>query len=479
MAEQIPYGVATSLINRIASVIFREIGRIYGVMEDLEKLKDTLESIKVMLSDAELKQGQDATVAHWLKRFKRVLHDADHLLDDVYIQDLRLKANGGTTKMSKVRGFLCISDIAVAFRAKLAHKIDNIQKDIKAVADDMATLNLNRSLVLLKPDESAWRETSSAVLQSEIIGREESKSDIVNLLKQTHPNHNVSLVVVVDFGVKTILKKMLESLKKDVGGDLPLQALQQKLQEELNGHKYMLVIDDVWNEVHLKLSDLRTHLMCGGQGSKILVTTRSKLVSETMDVNTPYELNGLMDEQSWTLLKNVIFGEDNSRDSSKFQTIGEKIAKKCEGVPLAIKTIGGFLRTRIDKADQWSSLLNDDIWRLCKDEQSIMPVLSLSYRNLPLELRQCFAYCCLYPKDSEIQKDELIQMWMAQGYLESSIEVESVENVGNQYVKILLMGSFFQEASMDICGDIESFKMHDLMHDLAMSGCWERLLLTC
>ncbi|QHN78622.1 NBS-LRR type disease resistance protein [Arachis hypogaea] len=63
MVEQIPYGVATSVINKIASVAFRETGRIYGVMEDLDKLKDTLESIKVVLSDAELRQGQDTTVA--------------------------------------------------------------------------------------------------------------------------------------------------------------------------------------------------------------------------------------------------------------------------------------------------------------------------------------------------------------------------------------------------------------------------------
>ncbi|MED6112318.1 hypothetical protein PIB30_060635 [Stylosanthes scabra] len=219
--------------------------------------------------------------------------------------DLRLKANGGTTKMSKVRGFFSISLNPIAFRAKLAHKIDNIQKDFNVVAKDMSKLNLNRSLVILQPDKSTWRETSSFVFQSEIIGREENKSDILNLLKQIQPNHNVSLVVVVgmgglgktalaqaqkmfqkymwvcvseDFEVKTILKMILESLKKDAGGD-SLEALQQKLQEEVNGQKYLLVLDDVWNEDHLKWrwSNLRTQLMCGGQGSKILVTTRSKL----------------------------------------------------------------------------------------------------------------------------------------------------------------------------------------------------------
>ncbi|XP_052111325.1 putative disease resistance protein RGA3 isoform X2 [Arachis duranensis] len=96
-----------------------------------------------------------------------------------------------------------------------------------------------------------------------------------------------------------------------------------------------------------------------------------------------------------------------------------------------------------------------------------MPVLNLSYQNLRPVLRQCFAFCCLYPKDSVIKKDELIQLWMAQGYLASPIETQSTADIGNQYVKILLMRSFFQDASTDKCGHIEFFKMHDLMHDLA------------
>ncbi|XLR49278.1 hypothetical protein HN51_033530 [Arachis hypogaea] len=152
MAEQIPYGVAASLINKIASLAFREIGRIYGVMDDLEKLKDTLESIKVVLSDAELKQGQNATVAHWIKRFKQVLYDADDLLDDVFIKDLRRK------RMSQVRGFFSKSVNPILFRAKLARKIENIRKEFNNVAQDMSKLNLNQSSVILKQDAGVFKE---------------------------------------------------------------------------------------------------------------------------------------------------------------------------------------------------------------------------------------------------------------------------------------------------------------------------------
>ena len=94
MGEQIPYGVAVSLIKRLASSGFREFGRIYGVMDELEKLKETLESIKVVLSDAEERQCHDSNIEHWIRRFKEVLHDADDLLDDLAIKDLRCKVSG-------------------------------------------------------------------------------------------------------------------------------------------------------------------------------------------------------------------------------------------------------------------------------------------------------------------------------------------------------------------------------------------------
>jgi hypothetical protein len=57
---------------------------------------------------------------------------------------------------------------------------------------------------------------------------------------------------------------------------------------------------------------------------------------------------------------------------------------------------------------------------------------------------------------------------MAHGYLECSDENQSMEDIGNHFVKIFLMKSFFQNVKTNSFGDILSFKMHDLIHDLAM-----------
>lgn len=99
----------------------------------------------------------------------------------------------------------------------------------------------------------------------------------------------------------------------------------------------------------------------------------------------------------------------------------------------------------------------------------ILLVLKLSYNHLPIHLKQCFTYCSLFPKGYEIAKEVLIQLWMAQGYIQSLDRSLQLEFVADQYFKELLSRSFFQEVEKDRYDNIVRCKMHDLIHDLAQS----------
>ncbi|KAJ1427851.1 P-loop containing nucleoside triphosphate hydrolase [Sesbania bispinosa] len=134
-----------------------------------------------------------------------------------------------------------------------------------------------------------------------------------------------------------------------------------------------------------------------------------------MGVSAPYVLNGLTPEESWDLLKKITFGDDTMGVNQTLESIGKKIAEKCRGVPLAIRTLGAYYKIKMKKVN------------------------GLVFYKLPrlvTSRKKCFAYCSLYPKDWEIEKDELIEMWMAHGYLESSIEGKLMEDVGNQFVRL-------------------------------------------
>ncbi|XP_045807649.1 putative disease resistance protein RGA1 [Trifolium pratense] len=501
MAEKIPYGVATTLINRLASAAIREFGRINGVMDELERLKNTVESIRAVLLDAEEKQEQSHAVQNWVRRLKDVLIPADDLLDEFLIQDM-IQKRDEPHHQNKVKKVLNpFSPNKFAFRHNMANEIEKIQKMFDDVVRDMYVLILNSNVVVVEKPNNEWRETSSYVLESNIIGRDDDKEKIVNLLRQSHGDQNVSLVAIVgmgglgkttlaqlvysddqvqnlfdksmwvcvsdNFDVKTIVKNMLESLtKKKIDDTLSLDTLQNMLGGNLSGKRYLLVLDDIWNDSFEKWDKLWTGLMCGAQGSKVIVTTRSRTVAQTMGVCVPYALNGLILEDSWSLLKNIAFRDDTTGVNRTLESTGKKIAEKCRGVPLAIRSLGGILKNKREE-NEWGHVLRGDFWKLCEEKDSIMPVLKLSYRNLSPQQKQCFSYCSLYPKDWEFKKGELIQMWMAHGYLECSVEGQCMEDVGNQFVNIFLMKSFFQDAKLNEDGDINCFKMHDLMHDLA------------
>ena len=185
-----------------------------------------------------------------------------------------------------------------------------------------------------------------------------------------------------------------------------------------------------------------------------------------MTIDPPYVLNGLNHDQSWGLFKSLAFGEEQQRAHPNLLKIGEEITRMCNGVPLVIRTLGRILHSKTEES-QWLSIKNNKNLMSLRDGNNILLVLKLSYDNLPSHLKQCFTYCLLFPKNYKIEKKMLIQLWMAQGYIQPSDENEYLEDVGDQYFEELLSRSLFQDIEKDDNNNILSCKMHDLIHNLA------------
>jgi len=132
----------------------------------------------------------------------------------------------------------------------------------------------------------------------------------------------------------------------------------------------------------------------------------------------------------------------------------------------------GFKRGEHD----WLAIRYSEIWELPEDEIGIIPALRLSYDHLPSSLKPCFAYCALFPKDYEIDKEKLFELRIAEVFILSSNENVHAEDIGDEYFNNLLWRSFFQDVQKNNYVNKVTCKMHDLIYDIArhVAGreCW-------
>ncbi|XP_054791092.1 putative disease resistance protein RGA3 [Prosopis cineraria] len=191
---------------------------------------------------------------------------------------------------------------------------------------------------------------------------------------------------------KAILKSLDGKIELEQSDDLDPH--QRQLKDTLKDKKFFLVLDDkscgpeifiAWS--HYKMNIVGSYLQTMHLAANVLIQNLNQLV--------------------------------------------ETIVSKCGGLPLAIKTLGSLLGTK-PTPQYWGEILKSDIWSLSEDESKIIPSLRLSYHYLPSNLKRCFTFCSIFPKDYLIEKDVLIQLWMAEGLLHSAQTSKNFEEVGNK-----------------------------------------------
>ncbi|XP_050284237.1 putative disease resistance protein RGA4 [Quercus robur] len=511
MAEGALFDVAKGIIGIAGKLALQEAALIWGVKDEINKLKETVSKISAMILDAEAKQHGSEVIKEWLKELKDAMCDADDLLDEISTEALGREVMTGDKKAKEVRIFFSKSN-QLAYGVRMGHKVKAMRERFDAIATESKLLKLaiaaERQFQLEERCEErqvrykARQQTHSLASAEDVIGREEDKKAIIGSLLDPNVNENVSVLPIVgigglgkttvaqlvfndkelkdhfepkvwvcvseNFDVKIIVQKILECVKNGkLAKDLEMNTLVNDVHKEINGKRYLIVLDDVWNEEREKWFSLKKILMGGARGSRIVVTTRSQIVAKISQPIQPHVLQGLDKQYAWSLFMKIAFNEGKEPKNASFVNIVEEILKKCAGIPLAIRTIGGLVNSK-EFTIEWLSFINKELSKIPQNEDDILPTLKLSYNHLPSHLKQCFAYCSLFPKDLEINKSSLINMWMAQGFITLYDEKQCSRDVGHEYFMDLLWRSFFQEVEKDELGNISKFKIHDLMHDIAI-----------
>ncbi|XP_062173976.1 putative disease resistance RPP13-like protein 1 isoform X2 [Alnus glutinosa] len=477
MAEALVGGAFLSaflqvLFDRMASRRFTDFFRGRKVTDGLlEKLETTLRSMNAVLEDAEEKQVTKS--------------------DEIATKALRLEVDAEfqTHAATKVRTRIS----TFSFFKKIEPKIKYVYERLEFLAKQKEHMGLREGV----GGESSKRlPTTSLVRESDILGRDADKETIVNLLLSNDASGGEMCVIPIvgmggvgkttlaqivykdkrvkghfelkawvcvsdEFDVFRVTKTVLEAVTSSTSDIKDLNLLQVKLEEKLMGKKFLLVLDDVWNENSDNWDALSSPFKSGAIGSTIIVTTRNEGVASIVGTVSTDRLKPLLEEDCWSLFAKHAFHDFNSNARPKLEVIGRQIVKKCKGLPLAAKTIGGLLRFKQD-VNGWEKILKSELWDSPINKTNILPSLTFSYKYLPSHLKQCFAYCSIFPKDYVFEKDDVVLLWMAEGFLEETRN-KTMEEIGHEYFLDLASRSLFEQSSDDKSG----FVMHDLVNDLA------------
>ncbi|XP_024172824.1 putative disease resistance protein RGA3 [Rosa chinensis] len=241
-----------------------------------------------------------------------------------------------------------------------------------------------------------------------------------------------------------------------------------KKKEDEKEKKILLVLDDVWTEDDREWDSLKLQVLMQScaKGSRVLVTTRKQEVARIMKATSDMIiLEKLSPEDSLKLFYNVaFFDREQDKSNEGFGNIAEKIVRKCDGLPLVLKTLGSLLLYK-QTIGEWEEVLNSEIWKVKVVQEEVFRPLLLSYYDLALEIKSCLLYCATYPKDFEFNKEILIEQWMSQGYLNVGGNKEEATQ-GREVFTKLVMRCFFQDFMQDaLTKEIIGCKMHDTMHD--------------
>ncbi|XVF79435.1 hypothetical protein PTKIN_Ptkin14bG0223000 [Pterospermum kingtungense] len=505
--------VISIVMEQLASITIDQAAQAFKLVSEVDEevgnLTSNLQAIKAVLEDAEERQVKDEAVKHWLDKLKDVSYDIDDVLDEWNTAILKRQIEQEATRdvdvplHNKVRFFSTLSSWfsvrKVVLRREIALKIEKLNRRLAVIANERSRYNFTTE----RKNREQRNITTSVIDESEVFVREKDQKEIKDMLmcESSEETRSLRIISVVGMGGigKTTLtrlafndpelgshfekriwvcvsdpfeeKRIALEILESLGGRKPNLAGMDNIMREISkcssGKKILLVLDDVWTEDSSDWEQLKASLKNSSQGSRILVTSRKIEVGMAMGSRSTTDmffLGELSEDKCWSLFSHLAFFERTKDEREMLEDIGRKIVERCKGLPLAVKTLGSLLRFRETK-EQWQSIL-DSMWEIKEVGKGLFPPLLLSYYDLTPVLRQCFLYCAIFPKDYRIKKNQLIKLWMAQGFVKAT-DNRGMETIGEEYFSTLAMRCFFQDFEKDENNDIIWCKMHDIVHDFA------------
>ncbi|PIA30592.1 hypothetical protein AQUCO_05500125v1 [Aquilegia coerulea] len=503
MAEAIVSTVVESLGKLVIDQTIAFVTSFREVHEQFERLLKEFKTIQGFLHTADSNHNQDPGIRIWVSDVREIAYDVDDVID-TFLRKVPYKEDGESSFMRYARKpkkilnsykigkemetiFSKLKDIS---KRQKRYAGITIQQTMPSTSSNTNNMLLRRVYSHTKDDATVGLEDHTKTLVSELL-KEEDRLCVVSIYgmgglgKTTiakevynHPNiknhfhcyawTSISQQMSTREVLKEILRKVSTLTSKDMG-EMNEVELVGKLNGILDGKRYLIVLDDMWNT---KDWDILKPAFPNNQGSKIMLTTRKLEVARHADPwSCHLEPRFLTDEEAWELLCRKALPPPYVMSStlplsSDLEECGRMMVKKCGGLPLAIIVLGGILQSK-RSLGEWENVSKKIGTSADKDDR-VLSILSLSYNELPYHLKPLFLYLGLFPEDSNIPVKKLVCMWMAERLITEQ-EGETIEELGRQCLDELIHRCMVQIGEKRLGEErAKTCRLHDKMRDLCI-----------
>jgi len=475
--------ILASLIHGIASLLTTGVAdqgqRLLATGQDVRWLRDELLGMQIFLHEMEACAGDGGAVTEALvHQIRDIMLDSEDAID--------------VFDASQVRSCCILGNLQA--QSKVGARIKRIRNQLSDFArrrleyPTKPPAGLLASSPLVHDKDTVGLDKDLNVLLQHTLGGESELSVMslvgmggvgkTTLAKKVYNHPHVkkhfdrsSWVYVSNMmEVRGVLREMAKGLMRIPSAEVSSLSegqLQELLLCGLGGMRFLLVLDDVWDEGLWQV--IKRVLPNNGTGSRVLVTTHNIIVAESVvDVRSDvHQLQPMTFEDSYNLFCIKAFTKDGVCPDD-LKEMAKDIVKKCSGLPLAIVAAGSMMSRKEKTHTKWRCVMENIQKDLNNGDMGVQQALLLSYKDLPHPLKPCFLLLSVIPYDSEISRKKLVRLWIAEGFVQEKNN-ETLETTAEKYLMELINRSMIEVAVASSSGRVKACRVHNLIHDLAIS----------
>nr|ADL59403.1 SNKR2GH2 protein [Solanum schenckii] len=486
-------------VQKLGDFLIQEINLRLSLREDVQWLRNELLFMQSFLKDAEQKQSGDQRIQQWVFEINSIANDVVAILETYSFE-----AGKGASRL-KACACICRKEKKFYNVAKEIQSLKQRIMDISRKRETYGIANINSNAGEGPSNQViTLRRTTSYVDDQDYIfvGLQDVVQKLLAELLKAEPRRSVLSIygmgglgkttlarnlynslnsfprrawicVSQEYNTMDLLRNIIKSIQGRTKETLDLLErmtegdLEIYLRDLLKDRKYLVVVDDVWQREAWE--SLKRAFPDGKNGSRVIITTRKEDVAERADDRGfVHKLRFLSEEESWDLFRRKLL--DVRSMVPEMESLAKDMVEKCRGLPLAIVVLSGLLSHK-KGLNEWQKV-KDHLWKNIKEDKSIeiSNILSLSYNDLSTALKQCFLYFGIFPEDQVVKADDIIWLWMAEGFIPRG--EERMEDVAEGFLNELIRRSLVQVAKT-FWEKVTDCRVHDLLRDLVIQKALE------